>query len=794
MFKQLLAEGLRHHQNGDLAKAGELYRKALDIEPNNPDALNLMGVLMTQAGQFDTAVSVLEIAAQNAPDFAPIHVNLGNAYQAAGRLDDAIQAFTTAKMADISVTEAHLNLASALIQAGHTDEALESLDIVIKLAPNAPEGYNFKGNALAELGRLDEAVAAYKTATEKKTDFFEGWVNLGQALAQQNRHDDAIVAFDTALKMQPDHGGLWAAWSGAMIAAGRSGEAETRIIEAITANPKKAQLHHALGVIRVMSGMAEAAIGPLQGALALEPANVHYLLALGDAQTQAGHLQEARVNLEKAAMFAPNMSAPHAALAMLSHREGDPVAATEHMNAALSHVPDNDANAATYLANLASFQFACGQLDEARQSVERALSMAPDFVAALNTHAATLYRQGDFDAALADLRRATALAPDDTESLANLAAQLETAGLLDEAVQTAQRAVAQAPDNAHAQATLGIALKAQGHMNEARTALERAIELNPKQVDANWSLGLLQLIEGDFENGWWNYRWRWALEHRPCPFTDRKLWDGGPLNGDSILIHAEQGLGDALQFARLIPDVVAQGGSVTFACHPPLVGLFKAGFAAVGLGESVTVHPHDQDMPQTDWHAPLLGLPYLLAVTLDTTPKPGALLQNAAGKTLPLPPHPKGRGPKVGLVWSGNPKQRNNRNRSAPLSVFADLIRDADAQFYSLQMGANDADRALLDGLDDLVDLSSMIGDFQDTAALIEEMDVVISVCTSVAHLSGAMGKPTWVMLAHVPDFRWLLDRADSPWYPSARLFRQKAPQDWGSVTQELQTALTELS
>ena len=169
MFKKLLSDGLKAHQDGDLARAGELYRKALGLQPRNPDALNLMGVLMTQAGQLDVAISLLESAARAAPDFAPVHVNLGNAYQAAGRLDDAIKAFTNAKMADIGVTEAHLNLASTLIDAGRVDEALESLDIVIKLAPNAPDGYNFKGNALAGLGQLKEAEAAYAKAVEKKS-------------------------------------------------------------------------------------------------------------------------------------------------------------------------------------------------------------------------------------------------------------------------------------------------------------------------------------------------------------------------------------------------------------------------------------------------------------------------------------------------------------------------------------------------------------------------------------------------------------------------------------------------
>lgn len=788
MFKKLLSEGLRHHQAGDLPRAGELYRKALDLQPNNPDALNLMGVLMTQAGQNDTAISLLEIAAQNAPDFAPIHVNLGNAYQAAGRLDDAILAFTNAKMADISVTEAHLNLASALIAAGRADEALESLDVVIKLAPNAAEGYNFKGNAHLQMDRLDEAAELYAQAVEKNNDFYEGWANLGNVRTLQARFEEAITAYDRALTLNPAQADLWSSWTSAMIEAGRAGDAETRIIEAVTATPKVAQLHHALGVVRKMCGATEAAIGPLQHAINLAPTNPLYQIALGEVLMDCELFDEALSVIEKVAVFNPDLAAAQACKGLLAHHLGHPQDAVEDMTRAVGL----DASNTQYQANLGAFLIENGEFDTALKVLNDLLSNHPKMVEALNSRASTLKHLGQFENALTDLQTAHAARPDDVKSLTNLAAMLEASGALNEAQAFAQRALELAPNNANAHSTLGIVLKAQGEFDRAQNHLEQAIQINPRQIEAQWSLSLLQLLQGEYENGWWNYRWRWALKHRPCPYMDRKLWDGGTLHSETIVIHAEQGLGDAIQFARYIPEVVELGGKVIFTCHPPLIELYKNAFANMGLSKSVTVQPHDEPVPMTDWHAPLLGLPHLFGTTLDTVPKPGSLLQTPIHTRATLPDHPKPTGPKIGLVCSGNPKQINNHNRSAPLSAFADLINQSEARFYSLQMGLNDTDRETLDGLDNLVDLAPGINDFTDTAKLIEELDVVISVCTSVAHLSGAMCTPTWVALAHVADFRWLLEREDSPWYPSVRLFRQSSPGDWSSVAQALGTAVSQ--
>lgn len=785
MFKKLLSEGLTAHQAGDLAKAGELYRKALALQPNNPDALNLMGVLMTQAGQFDVAINLLESAAKLAPDFAPVHVNLGNAYQAAGNLDDAILAFTAAKQADISVTEAHLNLASALIAANRADEALESLDIVIKLAPNATEGYNFKGNALAELGRLIEAAQNYELAVSKQDTFFEGWVNLGGIRLKLGDLNGAISALDSALDLNVTHVQTLSTWVEAMIQNGRAGEAESRIIQAITQQPKVAALHHILGVARKMCGQFDAAIGPIEGALKLDPVNADYHLALGDVLTACGRFEDAEAALQKALALNPDMDAAFGALAELYYDQGR----TDEAIHALEQAGELNPSAPDYLSNMGAYLLDDGRTNEALAALDRAVTAHPEHVNTRNNRAATLRKLGRVDDAITDVRCALETAPDDGESLANLGLLLEMTGALDEAKDAARRALDVAPDSPHAHSIMGVVLKSLGDFKPAREHLQRALELDPGHVEANWSLALLQLLEGDFENGWWNYRWRWQLEHRPCPYPDRKLWDGGPLNGESILIHAEQGLGDALQFMRYVPEIAALGGRVTFACHAPLQDMLKRTFAQVN---DVTIACHDDEAPATDWHAPLLGLPHLFGTELDTIPAPAPTIQRRDAGRCALPVHPKGdKGKlKVGLVWSGNPIQRNNHNRSAPLSALKDMIEGADACFYSLQVGGQDDDMAVLQGLDNMVDLSPLIHDFSDTADLVGQLDLVISVCTSVAHLSGAMGTPTWVMLAHVPDFRWLQDREDSPWYPAARLFRQPEPGDWQAVAARISAAL----
>lgn len=785
MFKQALAEGLKAHQTGDLARAGEYYRKALGLQPNNPDALNLMGVLMTQAGQMDVAINLLESAARLAPDFAPIHINLGNAYQAAGRLDDAIAAFTNAKMADISVTEAHLNLASALIAANRPDEALKSLDLVIKLAPNAPEGYNFKGNALASLGRLAEAGKAYEQAVDKKSDFFEGWANLGGIRRDLGDIEGALEALDKALALNPGHLQSLGVWVEAMIQVQRTGAAERRIIEAIGKNPNVAALHHILGIVRKMAGQPDGAVQPLESAIRLEPGNVYFSLTLSEVFTLLERWEEAQATLNRVLMLHPNLAAAYGALAELYYAQNRVADAIEALEQAAQRDPDTPA----YGANLGAYLLNAGRTQEALEALNRTLKAHPNHASALNNRAAVLRKLGRIEDAIVDVRTALNAHPDDSETLTNLAALLEMTGQLNAAFDAATQALAISPDNAAAHSAMGIILKAQGDFVAARKHLEQAVELNPRLADANWSLGLLQLLQGDFDNGWWNYRWRWKLEHRPCPYLDRKLWDGGPLHGESILIHAEQGLGDAIQFIRYLPEVAQLGGQVVFSCHRPLVDLLTRAFR---YNDAISIVCHDDVIPMTDWHAPLLALPYLFGTDLENIPDARGLIVAREHKRTALPPHPKGDShPKIGLVWSGNPLQRNDRNRSAPLCVLAPLIENTDACFYSLQVGARKEDQALLASMTPhIVDLAPHIQDFNDTADLVDQLDVVISVCTSVAHLAGTMGKPTWVMLAHVPDFRWLLEREDCPWYPSARLFRQPTPNGWESVAAAIGDAI----
>ncbi len=349
-----------------------------------------------------------------------------------------------------------------------------------------------------------------------------------------------------------------------------------------------------------------------------------------------------------------------------------------------------------------------------------------------------------------------------------------------------RRAIALDPDFIEAHYNLGIALKDQRRIDDALGCFDTVLVKNPDHVDAHWDRALAWLVAGDFARGWPEYEWRWRLaEHAPRELS-QPLWDGGDLDGRTILLHAEQGMGDSIQFARYAPLVAARGGRVLLECQPPLVRLFES---LDGVGEII---PQGGVLPAFDTHAPLLSLPGILGTTGGTISCDIPYLSADRGRAEQLRDQLTALtgGLKVGLVWAGKPSHKNDHNRSLEFESLVGLLGLRDIFFFSLQFGPRSGDlrAAGCDGL--ITDLSESIKDFADTAIVLEVLDLLITVDTSPAHLAGALGKPVWVLLPYVPDWRWLLDRDDSPWYPSLQLFRQDRPNDWSKPLRRLAEAL----
>jgi Flp pilus assembly protein TadD len=426
-----------------------------------------------------------------------------------------------------------------------------------------------------------------------------------------------------------------------------------------------------------------------------------------------------------------------------------------------------------------------GRFAEAEAICRQVLAQVPDQVDALHLLGVLAGQSGHPDQAIQLIGRAIQIRPG-FEAYSNLGVALREKGKLDAAIDAHRTALKLNPNYADAWRNLGVALNAKGLFDEAMAAFARALEIKPDFADVHFNIGVLMLLRGNFRAGWPEYEWRWKLQSQ---LTSQPVgagqWDGSQLHGQNILIYAEQGIGDTLQFVRYVPLVVERGGRVSVECQRELVPLLEK---RVGIERIIAA---GAQRPRFERHCALLSLPLVFSTDLGSLPAQAPYLKAdpelvEKWKTKFGPAH----GPRVGLTWAGRPTHKNDRCRSIDLAQFAPLWRVKGVEFYSLQKGqspgqAPPAGTKWFDWTDDL-------HDFAQTAALVENLDLVVTVDTAVAHLAGAMGKPVWVLLPFVPDWRWLLDREDSPWYPAMRLFRQSAINDWASVIQRVAERLAQ--
>ena len=346
-----------------------------------------------------------------------------------------------------------------------------------------------------------------------------------------------------------------------------------------------------------------------------------------------------------------------------------------------------------------------------------------------------------------------------------------------------------APENARLLTNRAHALRRLDRVEEAAAELARATGLRPDFAEAHFELALAQLALGDFVHGWREYEWRWDTAvfapHRRT-FTS-PLWTGAqPIAGKTVLLHAEQGFGDTIQFARYLHLVARLGARVVLEVQPELLALFT-GFAGVA-----SVIAQGQKRPRFDLHCPLLSLPHSVGTRLDSIPADAPYLAVSGERARHWEQRLSGPRPRIGLVWAGASSHPNDLNRSIPLAVLAPVLR-RDGCFVSLQRDLRAGDDAILRELGNVVRFGEELADFADTAALLAGLDLVVTVDTAVAHLAGALGKPLILLLPYAADFRWLRGRNDSPWYPSAQLIRQQRFGDWSDAVAQLAGRLGEV-
>jgi tetratricopeptide (TPR) repeat protein len=380
------------------------------------------------------------------------------------------------------------------------------------------------------------------------------------------------------------------------------------------------------------------------------------------------------------------------------------------------------------------------------------------------------------------LRKAISQQPRFPEALNNLALLERAAGETRPAEAHLREALAIRPDYAAAWNNLGNLCVELSRIGEAADCYSKAISIDPEYAEGHTNRALIWLLQGSFEQGWQEYEWRWKQPGADVRTLLRPVWDGSTIAGKTILLHSEQGAGDTIQFIRYARLLQQQGAKVLLHCQAPLRTLLQ------GMPEVAQVFSGPVPAPEFDVHAPLMSLPRLFGTSVDSIP----------GETPYLQPLPDSRAPRelvdcpdfrVGLVWRGNPTHRNDRNRSLPLELFQDLAGIEGAQFFSLQVDPAAVEEQWLRS-NAVFDLGPGLSSYADTARCLADLDLLIAVDTSVAHLAGALGRPVWTLLPACNDWRWLQDREDSPWYPSMRLFRQNELRNWRPVVERVASDL----
>ncbi len=569
-WKLYLQKALEHHRKGEWSQANSLYEHILEIQPNNFDALQLLGVLASQTKNYDASVALIERAIAVNASHATAHSNLGFALKALGRYAESVQSYLNALKLKPDFADAHLHCGLAYMGMNQQVEAVASFDRVIALRTGDAQAYCNRGVALAKLGQFDEAIAAYQTAISFKPDFPEAYFNWGNALQSLRRHEMALSAYDQAITICADY---------------------------------------------------------------------------ADAYTNRGN-------------------------------------------------------------------------------------------------------------ALKELDRFT------------------------EAIDSYASAIAAKPDHIEAHMNQGVAHYECLEVEKALACYDRSLKIQADYAEAQWNKALALLLSGDLENGFQLHESRW----RRSTFTSKRrdfkqpLWLGAAsLQGKTILLHAEQGLGDTIQFCRYCEAVQALGATVLLEVQAPLVGLL-----ASLRGVSVLIRQGDP-LPDFDFHCPLMSLPLAMKTRLDSIP--------AAARYLYCQPEKRevwnlklgvSNTPRIGLAWSGSQQHKNDKNRSIELAELMSHLPTG-YTYVSLQKEIRRRDKDTL-GEFSIDHFEEEIDGFSDTAALCDLMDLVISVDTSVAHLASALGKPVFLLLPVVPDWRWMLNSSDSPWYSSMRIYRQREGKQWRDV------------
>jgi len=692
-------------------------------------------VALQRAGQFAQAEQLCRAILQAKPQEPTILHVLGVCLLQRGEYAAAEAALAACLQMQPNQAAALTNRGIALQGLKRLREALDCYEDSLALQPDQPAALNMQGLALLELGRPDRALATFDHVTRAAPEFVDGWCGRARALAHLHRYDEAHTSLDRADALRRNGAYTLLDRSLVLNLQGKHEAALATATRALELLPKHAEPHRLIAEALSGLGKFEGALAAYTRAVEIDARDHEALSGRGAVFARLGNAQSAVRDFESALqLISAHPDSSHAALAI----------------------------------------------------ADRALALQPDCVPALWARGTALNKLRRPEEALVPLQRLSELVPNDVQIEGEKAAALRELDRWEDCLEIFDALLRHHPRNAALITARANILALLGRHQQALAGLAKAIAIDPGLDDAHWSEALLRLTLGQFDLGWRKYESRWErtgfvrsqLGFRQPRFTGRE-----GVAGKTVFLHAEQGLGDEVQFARYASILAERGCTVILGADRALKPLLET------LAGVTRIVSDGERIPHFDLHAPLMSLPHALGTTLRSIPDKVPYLhadpQLVARWNERLGPR---RCARVGLAWSGNPENLNDRRRSVSLALLEPLLSAA-AEFHCLTKDVREGDAELMQRSGIRFHGEELAG-FADTAALTRLMDLVISVDTSIAHLAGALAMPLWLLIPNPPEWRWLLDREDSPWYPTARLFRQRSRGDWPEVIDRVASEL----
>lgn len=758
-FRDRLLQVIARHQRGEIDGAITAYRALLAEQPWQFDALRLLGAALAARGEHSRAVDEYDRALRMREDFAEVWALRGAALSRLQRHAEAAASYQRAAALRSQDAGLWYRAGAEHLAAGNLDHAVSAFERALVIAPDLAQAWCERGVALTQAGQQARAQESFGRAHALKADNVDFLCRQAHAEHDAGRSDEALFLLDRALAMEPRH------------RHARFGRAE---------------------VLRTMDRVADALLDCDCG-LAVDERDASGWALRGALLENLIRFDEAIASYERALALEPDFLAARLARERLAER----AAGAQPQNAAgpepAEGAPDVLAGETRRLWRAACESHRSGQLDSAANHCRQILAKNPEFADARRVLAATLYQLGRYSDALPEIERALRTLSTSGELWLLHGRTLWELGRAEEALRSTRRSVEHWPDVAGAWTDLGHLQLALEMLPEAIRSFERAQLLEPDRPDHVFNEAMALLASGDFERGWAAYEARLQVaDFGMQAVPGVPLWTGSEsLRGRTLVVCCEQGLGDTIQFCRFLPLAAARGARVILGVQPAL----RNWLASVPGAERVVTQ--GEALPPVDLQCWIMSLPHLLGAGTDVLGsgvpylKPRKERVEDWNRRLALTGTSRRAVRRIGIVCSGNPRHTNDRHRSIPLEQFAEMImpRVKDTEWHLLQNALRPEDEPWLERLG-IADHRGALGDFGEAAALTACMDAVVSVDTSLAHLAGAMGVPLHLLIPLNADWRWMFGREDSPWYPGARLWRQRRTGHWSEPLQSLRQTI----